>query len=294
MIELKKRYLLCLFALLPALLWGQEPAERQKRYEELVAHYFDYYQRDVADSAEMALREALLLVPDHGANFLLKANLAELVVARRDTAEAVSLLSEALAAHPEMTDIRSRRAELFEKSGKAQDALSDLEILINEHPKNEVYRYRRALVLIGQKLWNGAASDLEEIVRNNPNGYLPRVALAATDFERGRELDAEQALSQLVSDYPEIHVAARVLTGLYLRQGRKSDAHETIRKVISEGKVVTAEDYLTRAFVWVGYGEKAEAEKDFKKAVELGASEAVVSGYKTAKDIMWKPIMMQK
>lgn len=281
---------LCFISVCP--LSGQT-VDPQKRYEKLTLDYFDYYERGVNDSAEMVLREALLLMPDNAANFLLKANLAELVVSRKDTAEAVSLLSDALAAHPEMDNIRSRRSELFEKSNRTNDALADLELLISNNPSNEVYRYRRALVLIREKLWNGAASELEQIVKNNPTGYLPRMTLAGVDFERGRELEAEQTLSRLVTEYPDIHVASWALSGVYLRENRLSEALGTIRKVINDGKVVTAEDYLARSAVWRAYGEMKEAEKDAAKAKEMGASIEKIKAYEDYKQLLWTEILMR-
>ena len=271
---------------------GQTPAE-VARYERLVAEYFDYYERGVNDSAELALRQALLLLPEHRANFLLRANLAELVVSRRDTLGAVSLLSEALAEQPDMEEIRSRRAELFEKSGKSNEALADLEALLAKRPDNEVYRYRRALVLLSERLWNGAAAELELIVKNNPQGYLPRVTLAAADFERGLELEAEKTLTGLRDAYPDLHIAARVLTGIYLRQGRRSAALETIRKVINEGRVVTAEDYLARAVVWLALDEEEEAAEDFATAKEKGASDELIERYRRSQETIWNTILIR-
>lgn len=292
MVRIQKILCVSLPLLLAAPLFGQTETT-QAQYEKLTLDYFDYFEREVADSAEMALRKAILLMPDNAANFLLQANLAELVVSRKDTAEAVSLLSEALSAHPEMDDIRNRRAELFEKRGRTNEALADLEFLISKNPDNEVYRYLRALVLIREKLWNGAASDLEHIIKNNPQGYLPRVTLAATDFERGLELEAEKALSLLITEQPTLHVASRVLTGIYLREGRFSEAHATIRKVIDEGKVVTAEDYLTRACVWKAYGEKKEVEKDITKAREHGAGDEMIKVYLDDNDPIWTTILIR-
>ena len=280
----------------PLTLWGQDaagPAD-EAAYQKFVEEYFDYYERGVNDSAELALRSAIKILPDNQANFLLKANLAELVVSRKDTLGAVSLLSEALADHPEMEEIRDRRAALFEKSGRANDALADLDVLIDSHPQYEVYRYRKALVLIQERLWNGAASELELIVRNNPQGYLPRVTLAAVDSERGRELEAEQALTLLTEEYPDIHVAPRTLALFYLKEGRKTEALETIRKVINEGKVVTAEDYLTRAAIWSAYGEEGEAAEDRAKAAELGASDETLRAYAgNHGETFWKPLLLR-
>lgn len=259
-------------------LYGQSPTT-QGRYEQLVQDYFGYFERGATDSAEMALRGALLLDPENKANFLLQANLAELVVARRDTAEAISLLSQALSSHPEMDDIRSRRAELFQAMGRSEDALLDLETLIPKHPESEVYRFRRALIFVEKGLWPGAGNDLEAILKLNPNSYLSQATLAAVQYEKGEEVEAERILTKLTTEYPDLHVAARALTGLYLSQGRLSEALSTIRKVIQDGKVVTKDDYLTRAAVWQAYGENGERDKDITKAKERGATPSFVEKY---------------
>lgn len=251
------------------------------QYQQHVQEYFDYYERGQADSAEMALRGALLTLSDYEGNFLLEANLAELVVSRGDTVGALSLLTSVLNSHDALDEVRSRRAELLEKTGRRQDALADLGILIDKYPKSEIYRYRRVLVLRDLGLYEGAAADLRVILENNPDAYIPRVTLAEVLAEQGEYVQAEQILSGLIDEYPEQHMAARSLVCYYLRRGQKAPALETIRKAINSGKRVTAEEYLVRAMVWLAYGESFEANRDFAKAKELGASEDAVNRAKT-------------
>ncbi len=246
------------------------------RYQRCVEDYFDAYERGQVDSAELALRSALSILPTYGGNFLLEANLAELVVARCDTVEALGLLTSALNRQPHLDTIRSRRAELLTQSRRLEDALADLDELLKQYPKSEIYRYRRALLLRDLGLPEGAVADLQKIVEHNPKAYIPQVTLAEVLFDQGENLRAEQILTRLIDEYPQQHMAARVLTKCYLKSDQKAQALATIRKAINSGTRVTAEEYLVRGMVWLAYGEQKEAEKDFGKAKELGANDRSV------------------
>ena len=63
-----------------------------------------------------------------------------------------------------------------------------------------------------------------------------------------------------------------------MRQGRKSDALADVREIIRRsGERVDAEEYLLRGEIWLIYGEEEEAEGDFARAVEAGATPSMVA-----------------
>ena len=266
-------------ALMPLLLASaQSDRERETAYAGCVERYFDYYEAGKPDSAELMLRQALELRPEAEGNFLLLGNLAELVVARGDSIEALELLSEALSRQPQVPELRERRADLLSDLGRLQSALTDYDELVSMVPSSEIYRYKRVLTYEKLKLWSAAEEDLKRILAHNPDAYLPRVKLAEVYEREGRPLEAEKLLSYLIEQQPAMAPAYRARARLLMRQGRKSDALADVREIIRRSSDrVDAEEYLLRAEIWMLYGEEKEAEEDLRRATEAGATPAEVA-----------------
>lgn len=243
------------------------------KYAQLVGRYFDYYEAAKPDSAEMMLRQALELMPEAEGNFLLQGNLAELVVARGDTLEAVELLSQALSAQPDIPELIERRGVLLSGMGKHRSALADFDKLISIFPNNEIYRFRRVLANEQLGLWEAAESDLKVILTQNEDAYLPRVKMAEIYEHQGRLLDAEKLLSYLIETEPAMAPAYRARARLLMRQDRKSEALADVREVIRRsGERIDKEEYLLRAEIWIMYGEEEEAQADLERALQAGAT----------------------
>ena len=266
-------------ALMPLLLASaQTDKEGGEAYAGFVARYFDYYEAGKPDSAELMLRQALELRPEAEGNFLLLGNLAELVVARGDSIEALELLSEALSRQPKVPELRERRADLLSDLGQLQSALTDYDELVSTAPSSEIYRYKRVLAYEQMGLWSAAEEDLKRILAHNPDAYLPRVKMAEVYEKQGRPLEAEKLLSYLIEQQPVMAPAYRARARLLMRQGRKSDALADVREIIRRsGERVDAEEYLLRAEIWMLYGEEKEAEEDLRRATEAGATPAEVA-----------------
>lgn len=264
-------------ALMPLLLASAQ-SDREVAYAGCVEHYFDYYEAGKPDSAELMLRQALELRPEAEGNFLLLGNLAELVVARGDSLEALELLSEALSRQPEVPELRERRADLLSDLGQLQSALTDYDELVSMAPLSEIYRYKRVLTYEKLRLWSAAEEDLKRILARNADAYLPRVKLAEVYEKEGRPLEAEKLLSYLIEQQPAMAPAYRARARLLMRQGRKTDALADVREIIRRsGERVDAEEYLLRGEIWLIYGEEEEAERDFARAVEAGATPSMVA-----------------
>lgn len=242
-------------------------------YQRLVQKYFDYYEASKPDSAELVLQQAISTYPNERTNFVLRGNLAELLLARGDTVAALSELSEAIRVEPAVTQLRSRRAEVYELRGKLNEALIDLDELIRQQPKWEIPLYNRARVRSSLGLYEGAVADLEKIMTINPEAYLPRIALASAYEKLDRAIEAEKLLNQLIEGYPKIPNAYRAMSWLLLRQGRKAEALDKVRHVINELKDVSKEDYLLRGTIWLNYSEPKESQKDYAEARKLGATD---------------------
>lgn len=268
-----------IIALAPLLLASaQSDKEREATYADCVERYFDYYEAGRPDSAELMLRRALELSPEAEGNFLLLGNLAELVVARGDSTEAVDLLSQAVSCQPAVPELRERRADLLIGIGRVETALADYDELVSKFPNSEIYRYKRVLAYEQMGLWSAAEGDLRKILAHNADAYLPRVKMAEVYERQGRPMEAEKLLSYLIEQQPAMAPAYRARARLLMRQGRKSDALADVREVIRRsGDRVEPEEYLLRAEIWMLYGEEKEAEDDLHRATEAGATPAEVA-----------------
>lgn len=268
-----------IIALAPLLLASaQSDEERETAYAGCVERYFDYYEAGRPDSAEVMLRQALALMPEAEGNFLLLGNLAELVVARGDSTEAVDLLSQAVSRQPAIPELRERRADLLIGMGRVETALADYDELVSKFPNSEIYRYKRVLAYEEMGLWSAAEGDLRKILAHNADAYLPRVKMAEVYEKQGRLVEAEKLLSYLIEQQPAMAPAYRARARLLMRQGRKSDALADVREVIRRsGDRVEPEEYLLRAEIWLLYGEEKEAEDDLRRATEAGATPAEVA-----------------
>ncbi len=268
-----------IIALAPLLLASaQTDKEREVAYAGCVERYFDHYEAGRPDSAEMMLRQALELMPEAEGNFLLLGNLAELVVARGDSTEAVDLLSQAVSRQPAIPELRERRADLLMGIGRVETALADYDELVSKFPNSEIYRYKRVLAYEQMGLWSAAEGDLRKILAHNADAYLPRVKMAEVYERQGRPMEAEKLLSYLIEQQPAMAPAYRARARLLMRQGRKSDALADVREIIRRsGDRVDAEEYLLRAEIWLLYGEEKEAEDDLRRATEAGATPAEVA-----------------
>lgn len=268
-----------IIALVPLLLASaQSDKEREATYADCVERYFDYYEAGRPDSAELMLRQALELNPESEGNFLLLGNLAELVVARGDSTEAVDLLSQAVSRQPAIPELRERRADLLIGIGRVETALADYDELVSKFPNSEIYRYKRVLAYEQMGLWSAAEGDLRKILAHNADAYLPRVKMAEVYERQGRRMEAEKLLSYLIEQQPAMAPSYRARARLLMRQGRKSDALADVREIIRRsGDRVDAEEYLLRAEIWMLYGEEKEAEEDLRRATEAGATPAEVA-----------------
>lgn len=247
----------------------QAQSDKEGKYEDLVTKYFEYYEQQKPDSAEIMLHQALALMPDADSNFMLRGNLAELMVARADTVGAISQLSLAIGQQPDIANLRSRRAQLLEDSGKLNDALLDLDYLVQQDENKEIPRYNRARVRMKLGLLEGSKSDLEKIIEHNNEAYLPRIALAKVLYKEGDMMASEKVLTYLIETYPKVPNAYRERARLRMKQDRKALALEDIRYIFNELKTITPEDYRIRGDIWMLYGEKDQAEKDFERAIDL-------------------------
>ena len=272
------RPLVALIIALVPLLPASAQSDGEREYADCVERYFDYYEAGRPDSAELMLRQALELNPEAEGNFLLLGNLAELVVARGDSTEAVDLLSQAVSRQPAIPELRERRADLLMGIGRVETALADYDELVSKFPNSEIYRYKRVLAYEQMGLWSAAEGDLRKILAHNADAYLPRVKMAEVYEKQGRLVEAEKLLSYLIEQQPAMAPAYRARARLLMRQGRKSDALADVREIIRRsGDRVEPEEYLLRAEVWMLYGEEKEAEDDLRRATEAGASPAMVA-----------------
>ena len=261
----------CVLMASPLLGWAQETNETD--YEAEVVRGYEALEREQVDSAFVYFSRALALMPKAPTNYMLRSNLAEIHLARRDTTLALKEMHEAIALRPDLIALRERRAEILGKLGRYDEALFDYDRIVEINPKRELSLFNRALLKIEMKLYDAAIKDLEVIIEANDKAYLPRIALASAELQKGNPDKAERIYHFLISSFPKIPVAYRERARLYISQDRKALALRDVREVMTYPERVTYEDYLLRGRIWTMYGEGKEARLDFDKARQMGASE---------------------
>ncbi|SJZ49106.1 Predicted O-linked N-acetylglucosamine transferase, SPINDLY family [Porphyromonas cangingivalis] len=263
-------------ALMACPLLGSAQEAKETEYEVEVVRGYEALDKEQVDSAFVYFSRALALMPKAPTNYMLRSNLAEIHLARRDTTLALKEMHEAISLQPDLIALRERRAEILGKLGRYDEALFDYDRIVEINPKRELSLFNRALLKTDMKLYDAAIKDLETIIEANEKAYLPRIALASAELKKGNPEKAERIYHFLISSFPKIPVAYRERARLYIAQDRKALALKDVREVMKYPERVTYEDYLLRGRIWTMYGEGKEARLDFDKARQMGASEEEV------------------
>ena len=248
-----------------------------KKYEQYVERSYTSLSQSKPDSAQLYIEKALQLLPNAPTNYMLRANLSKIYLSKRDTAQAIIQLTLAIAQQPNEPILHEERGTLYALTGKLNEALFDYDNIIKQYPDRESARYNRALIRSSLGLDDAAESDLQHIVQLNPKAYQPRLAMAEIEIKRGAEDQAEKIYTYLINTFPAELEAYRARARLYITQDRKALAMKDVQTIISQGKGLTAEDYLLRGVIWLMYDEKKEASADFRQARSMGATEQQIN-----------------
>lgn len=189
--------------------------------------------------------------------------------------EALELLRQALAEHPEEPSLTIELARAQERAGEGEHAVSTLQEALARKPEAEL---REALVstLRRQKRPAEALALLHEAISQSPRDVAPRYLLATVLQEDG---DTQGALSEMrgVLALDPQHAAAMNFIGYLLAQHgqRLAEAERLVRRALVL-RPDTGSFLDSLGFIHAQRGEATLAVQELRRAVELEPDEPVI------------------
>jgi len=253
------------------------PAQNQT---DLLYLAFDYIELNRLDSAEIALKTFLRNEPDNPLNPYLLNNLGTIQRRSGKLDEALISYSAALGTQPTNPVFLESRASLFAEMGKAQNALIDYSAILNDNPNNEEALYQRGLLYLQIKNTDLAETDFRRMLEINPMGLYARRGFASLAKFLGDYAEAEKIYNYLIDKEPEDLNLFAGRAELYLLMGKPGKALSDINRAIRLAGADSRNPYLyiTRYRAKLLLREEKDAQKDLKRAVELGYKEMGETG----------------
>ncbi|WNG40128.1 tetratricopeptide repeat protein [Archangium violaceum] len=184
-----------------------------------------------ADKARDAFRVASGLAPGEWMPRLLHARA---LMALRHFAQAMTVLNEAVAAHPREVPLQQARFECALIQGEPQKALEAAQALETLKPGDANPLYQRGLALLTLGKLPEAAQALQESLRLAPEAIEPKHALAQVRTAQGQQGEALSLLEELQRAAPRALEPVLDLSRLYLAEDRTAEAERVLRALSAE------------------------------------------------------------
>ncbi len=162
--------------------------------------------------------------------------LASLYAARARTAEAVTVILQALDAHPGSIELLDALAMTYIRDGRPADADGALQRLIALEPTVLDHRIRRAALFDRQQQYDKAEAVMREAIQLDPDSDTRRLAMGEYLAERRGPSEAEAFLRKAQEDLPRAAKIRFALGTLYERQQQPAKAqavYEEVRKAFA-------------------------------------------------------------
>lgn len=238
---------------------------------------------DSLTQAQEYIRQALRLEPSNPNNALLFSNLG--TIQRRQGQYELALESYQLALNlsPMSVPILMNHATLSLELGRYDAARADYSQVIELEPHHEEALLMRAYIYMQQRVYKFARQDYDTLLRYAPMNYSGRLGLATLHQREQRYEEALKVLDGMLADKggevvysdADLAVACVARAGVELDRHRDDlallDLNEAIR--LDAGQV---EAYMMRGQVYLMRDKKAQAKRDFEKAVSLGMPQSEV------------------
>jgi Tfp pilus assembly protein PilF len=182
--------------------------------------------------------------------------------------EAVAAFDRALKADPREVRALAGRARAREALGQRGDAGADWDRALSLSPRNAALLEGRGAFRLRGGEAAGAAADFEAAARIEPKQMNHRFNLGLALAELGRDAEAEQAFSAVIAAEP--NDASAWLNRARLRAARDARAAlaDFDRAVALGGE--WSLPWFERGLMKDTMGDKAGADRDFRRAWELG------------------------
>jgi tetratricopeptide (TPR) repeat protein len=176
-----------------------------------------------------------------------------------------------------------QKQKVYLELGKIEDAIKEGEKLVEAFPDDQRYVMALAETLSENKMGARAVAYIEEYLKHNPDASASKLLLASLYRENGQEQKSRELLIVLFDD-PEIETGSKILVlGTYnvilSKQLQKGQIDQSLQNYVVGLIEKLKKNYPTISDVYSVSGDinttlmrNSEAQKDYLKAVQLGAT----------------------
>lgn len=181
---------------------------------------------------------------------------------------ALAAYDEAARRDPRLFDIYPNRAWVLERLGRIADALGDYDRALAMKPQDAVTLIGRGNLLLRRGEAAKALADFDRALASEPRNVEARFNRALAAAALGRRAEAVRDLSALLAERPDDAAA-------WLERARIRAADEPERALADATNAINrapewAEAFVVRGRILDQQGRRAEADRDFLRAFELG------------------------
>jgi tetratricopeptide (TPR) repeat protein len=196
-----------------------------------------------------------------------RSRAASLLLARRDRTEALTLLDDYAAEHPESEfDLTLAKARLLADHGEPDTGLALLSAALDRHPHHPSIQYDRAVILEQAGRVHDSVEALEQLLTERPDDPTLLNALGYTLADHNLELNrAESLIRRALTTMPDNPAALDSLGWVRFRAGDSKGALVSLERAYSIGHDAEIAAHWGEA-LWVS-GEKQEARKVWAAAL---------------------------
>jgi len=196
-----------------------------------------------------------------------RSRAAALLLERRSRTEALALLDDYAADHPEEElDLTLAKARLLADRGEADAGLAILSAELERHPQHPSIEYDRAVILEQAGHVNESVEALEHMLEKRPEDPALLNALGYTLADHSLELPhAETLIKRALTVMPDSPAALDSLGWVRYRNGDVKGATATLQRAYSLGHDAEIAAHWGEA-LWVS-GDRAEARRVWAAAL---------------------------
>jgi beta-lactamase regulating signal transducer with metallopeptidase domain/Flp pilus assembly protein TadD len=264
-------------ALLPfagGFLRGQTPAPAKptthSANDAAVQRAYDCYKQGKFQEAEELYRQIYVSDPEDPRGV---TGLAESLISEDRTADAVQLMKEESAKHPDRTDLRTALANLYVRTDQYDLGIAELQGILDTSKNLSSDAKAKLLFSLGEA--NRRKGDLNEAIRlfrasadADPNDMRPLVSLALLLDGTGRADQAAPLYETILKHDPNSPVALNNLAYLVAQKGDNPDRALDLAQRAAKQTKDSAEIQDTLGFAYLKKNRPDEAEAAFRSALQ--------------------------
>ena len=203
----------------------------QTRIDILLLHGQAYLDQQHYALADVQLSKALELRPSTAEALAGKARIA---LHDGDTAAAVKLADQAIAADDQLADAWIIKGELYRTAGKQQQAVAAFQKALDIAPTNVSARLGKAMSLVALSENDQALAETNLLLKRYPNVYLAHYVRALALYQQHQLTQAQEAVQNALKLAPD-HLASRRLAGtIHYQQGQLNQSEQDLRQYLRQ------------------------------------------------------------